>query len=361
MSLDAYRRAIRPLLCRIDPETAHALARPVLGSATLSRALAGAPLADPRLRVTLAGMPLTAPIGLAPGFDKHGEMLGGLGELGFGYLVLGTVMPDPRDGNPRPRIVRRPAERAMVNAMGLPSHGVEAIARRLERRRSRVPLIASIGGLDEEGYLRVLTRIQPLVAAVVVNLRCNNNRDEHPDFLEPDTFERLYRRLVDAARVPLHLKVTEWNDEAERTARLEIAARAQRLGVASLVTSSVLRADEPGLSVGRGNLTGAPLVERTIAGVRELRDATGGRLPIRARGGISNGRDAFRALAAGATTVELFTAFLYRGWEIPNLIARELLLLMDREGIGHVAEITAWGGSAPSPVDPETAAAALVG
>ncbi len=326
---DHLYRTLRPALFRLDPETAHRLALPVLASARASRLLGGGPFTDARLATRLGDLSLTNPVGLAPGFDKHAQMVAGLSQLGFGYLTLGTVLPDRRLGNPRPRIVRRPRQRAMVNSMGLPSHGLEPFARRLERLRAaatfRVPIIASIGALDEDGYLRVLCRVQPLVDAVEINLRCNNNVDDTGDFLRPDTFERLLRRVMAERRVPVHVKVTEWNDEAEHRDRIEIVKRSLALGATAFSTSSVLREDEPGLSMGRGNLTGAPLLERTIATVRELRQIVGDRAAIRARGGISTAADARRALDAGATTVELFTAFMYEGWKVARRINEGLL------------------------------------
>jgi dihydroorotate dehydrogenase len=326
---DLYRDIVRPALFRLDPETAHRLAKPILGSNRASRWLGSGPVADPRLATALGDLRLANPVGLAPGFDKNAEMVDGLSRLGFGYLTLGTVLPDRRRGNPRPRIVRRPAQRAMVNSMGLPSHGLEAFARQLERRAtgsgSRVPIIASIGALDEDGYLRVLCRVQPLVDAVEINLRCNNNVDDRGDFLQPDVFERLLRRVMAERRVPVHLKVTEWNDEAEHRDRIEIVERSLALGVEGFSTSSVLREDDAGLSMHRGNLTGAPLLERTIAAVRELREIVSDRAAIRARGGIFSGTDALRALQAGATTVELFTAFIYNGWNVARRINQQLL------------------------------------
>jgi dihydroorotate dehydrogenase (fumarate)/dihydroorotate dehydrogenase len=326
---DLYRSIVRPALFRLDPETAHRLARPVLGSSRASRLLGGGRLADPRLATRLGPLTLDSPVGLAPGFDKHAQMVGGLSQLGFGYLTLGTVLPNRRRGNPRPRIVRRVRERAMVNSMGLPSHGLERFARRLEQLRAsgspRVPIIASIGALDEDGYIRVLCRVQPLVDAVEINLRCNNNVDETGDFLNPDVFERLLRRVMNERRVPVHVKVTEWNDEAEHRDRLEIVERSLALGVEAFATSSVYRADDPRLAMGRGNLTGAPLLERTLATVAELRQFVGDRAAIRARGGISSAADARRALDAGATTVELFTAFIYEGWHAARRINEGLL------------------------------------
>jgi dihydroorotate dehydrogenase len=337
--VDAYPRLIRPLLFRLEPERAHELARPLLANAMLCRRLAGGPVADPRLATHLASIEMSNPVGLAPGFDKDARMGAGLAQLGFGLLTLGTVMPRPRSGNPRPRIVRRPTEGAMVNAMGLPGHGLEPFARHLARLRAPVPVVASIGAADDDGYERCFRRLAPLAAGIEINLRCNNNRDDRGDYLMPDNFERLIRRLLPFRRGPVFVKVNDWQTEAEHRDRLEVVARGLALGIDGFCTLSVLRADEPGLSVGRGNLTGRPLLPRTLEAIRDIRDVTRGRAAIRARGGITTGADAFAALAAGASTVELFTAFIYRGWTVAPDVNAELLDVMTSKGVRDVAEL----------------------
>ena len=345
-SVAGYFRLVRPLLFRLDPELAHELARPILASAPLCRRLGGGPVTDPRLSVQLGPLILPNPIGLAPGFDKNARMAAGLAELGFGHLTLGTVMPTARAGNPRPRIVRRPGEGAMVNAMGLPSEGLELFARRLKRLRAPVPVIASIGAADDEGYERAFRQLQPLVAAIEVNLRCNNDRDDSGNYLKPDSFERMMRRLMPYRRVPVFVKINDWQNEGEHRDRLEVVARGLALGVDGFCTLSVLRVEESGLSVGRGNLTGRPLLPRTLQAIRDIREVTRGRAAIRARGGITTGADAFAAIAAGAATVELFTAFVYRGWAVARQINDELLDEMAANGVRDLHELVGRGTAA---------------
>ena len=120
--MNGYKRFNRPLLFQLPPDRAHALASSTLRWERPWRALEPPP-ADPRLRTNLAGIPLENPVGLAAGFDKNGDMVAALTHLGFGYIVVGSIMPMPRWGNPFPRNVRYPKHESMADAAGLPSKG----------------------------------------------------------------------------------------------------------------------------------------------------------------------------------------------------------------------------------------------
>src|SRR5712691_8576545 len=133
----------RPLLFSLPPETAHRLARAALGMPLPWRRL-GHAVDDPRLTVMLGGIALRNPIALAAGFDKTCDHLDALGELGFGYVVGGTITLQPRPGKPKPRIVRYPHRLAMANAMGLPNPGAAAVARRLASSTPVAPRLVSI-------------------------------------------------------------------------------------------------------------------------------------------------------------------------------------------------------------------------
>ncbi|MBI4494982.1 MAG: dihydroorotate dehydrogenase 2 [Chloroflexi bacterium] len=346
--MDLYKSLVRPLLFRIDPETAHHLAKPMLRSAALCRLLAGGPVRDPRLAVRVSGLVFPNPVGLAPGFDKHAELTTGMSRLGFGYLVPGTIMSEPRAGNPRPRIVRLPEREAMMNCMGLPSKGPAYCAAQLSRRRSLVPIIASFGAMDFEGYLRCFETVQPVANALELNLRCNNNLDDAGDFLRLDNFDRLMAALAKRKSRPLFVKINNYDTEAERQERLEVVERAMFYGADGFSTLSVWKDPQPRLSVGRGTVTGRPLFARTLQAIRDLREVTKGKAAIRARGGIFSGADAFQAIAAGATTVELLTALVYEGWGVARRINAELLALLDQEGIPSLEALRGSAAGAPT-------------
>lgn len=344
--MNLYGSMVRPLMFRMSPEAAHDLARPVLQSATLCRLLAGRATADPRLEVRIGDFTVGNPVGLAPGFDKYGELTGGMSRLGFGYLVPGTIMTDPEDDAARPRLLRLPDERALINCMSLPSKGVDHSADRIGRHGSAVPLIVSIGARDTDGFLRGHALLEPLAAAIELNVQCHN--EDASTFEDPARFDELVAAVVSQKTKPLFLKVNAYHGEAEREARLDMVARAAALGVDgfSAVGTFVTRRDER-LSLRSGVVTGAPLRDFTLRAIRDIRQVTGGRSIIRARGGISSGADAFRAIAAGASTVDVFTGFVYEGWKIAHRINAELLALMEREGVPTVSALRGRNATPP--------------
>src|ERR1700738_4064153 len=124
-SFSAYESLLRPLLFRLSPDAAHELARAALRWPALWQVLGAAGrVVDRRLETDLAGLKLANPIGLAPGFDKNAELVSGLRQLGFGYLVVGSITPEPRTGNPFPRLVRYPETGSLANSMGMPNRGL---------------------------------------------------------------------------------------------------------------------------------------------------------------------------------------------------------------------------------------------
>jgi dihydroorotate dehydrogenase len=330
--MDAYARLLRPALFCLQPQAAHRVTRPALRSASVCRRLAGEVEDEPRLRVGVGELHLPGPLGLAPGFDKYGELTAGLSRLGFDYLVPGTIMADAEPDLRGRGIVRLPKERALVNCLALPSKGVEHSARELERNGSAVPLVISVGARDLNGFRRAHARLEPFAAAIELNLQCHNEGVGPFDRL--DAAEELLAAILEQRHKPLFLRINAARTSEERDARLQLADRAFELGVDgfSAVGTREVREDAR-LVRGRGTLTGEPLRDWTLEAIRDLRDVTGGQAIIRARGGISTGEDAYRALAAGATCVEVFTAFVYRGWGVARAIKRELLQAMDRESV----------------------------
>src|SRR4029453_8930539 len=159
-----YGSVARPLLFSIPPEAAHRLAQGLLSLPLPWERLGGADR-DPLLRLSLAGIPLPNPVGLAAGFDKTGRHVDALGRLGFGYVVCGTFTRHPRGGNAKPRIVRYPRRASMVNAMGLPNPGAEAASRALGRTAPRGPRVASIADQDLPDVLETPAVLEPFGAA----------------------------------------------------------------------------------------------------------------------------------------------------------------------------------------------------
>jgi dihydroorotate dehydrogenase len=322
--MSLYRSA-RPLLFLVPPEAAHRIFGLLLRLPLPWAQLAGA--SDlPSIPTELAGLRLANPVGLAAGFDKDARGVRGLSAVGFGYLVVGTVTRAPRAGNPKPRVVRLPDQRSLVNAMGLPNHGAQAVADRLRALRRRTPILASIADEAADDVVANHRALEPWVDGFELNASCPNVRWGR-DADDESHLRALVTTLV-ARRArpeaPLFVKLPPFVTASEREAVLALAAVAQEAGADGLTCSNTRPVPEPRISVGRGGLSGSALAEHTPAIVSDVRRATGGAMPVNACGGISGPAVARACLEAGATTVQLYTGLVYEGPRVVRAIIRGL-------------------------------------
>jgi len=306
-----YRAVVQPLFFALPPEGAHRLANRLLGLPLPWERIGGAEV-DPRLELSLAGIHLANPIGLAAGFDKSCAHLGALGRLGFGYVVGGTITRWPRAGNPKPRIVRHRSRDSMVNAMGLPNPGAEAAARALARAPGVGARFASIADEALEDALATHARLEPHVDAIELNASCPNvswgrDRDNEAHLAV------LLRELGARRAKPLFVKLPPFHADVERQVVLALARIAVEGGADGLVCSNTRPVADAGLAVGTGGLSGRALFGDTVRIVAEVRAATDAACPITACGGVFTADDALACLRAGATTVEVYSGLVYRG------------------------------------------------
>ncbi len=309
--IDWYRSVARPLLFSIPPEAAHRLAQGLLGLPLPWERL-GAADRDPALRLSLAGISLANPVGLAAGFDKTGRHVDALGRMGFGYVVCGTFTRGPRRGNAKPRIVRYPERGSMVNAMGLPNPGAQAASRALGRTAPGCPRVASVADQDLPDVLEAHAVLEPFVDAIELNASCPNvawgrDRDNEAHLAN------LLRELAGRRARPLFVKLPPFRNRVEREAVLALAAIAREQGADALTISNTLPVHDARVSIGRGGLSGRALRDVTLACVRAVRGAMGPEMPVNASGGIFTAADALAAIEAGATTVQVYTGLIFRG------------------------------------------------
>lgn len=371
-----YRRVARPLLFRLDPEQAHETAMGALAAAApfLARAPSPYRVRDPRLAQVVAGVDFPGPVGLAAGFDKNARAVGAWPALGFGFAEIGTVTALAQPGNPRPRIVRLPADRALVNRMGFNNDGAEAVARRLEgaRRRGllgRIPLGVNIGkskvtDLDDApaDYARSFALLSPYADYLVVNVSSPNTPGLR-ELQDRDRLEVILRRLVDAdlrrsardggERLPMFVKLAPDLGDAAVDDVVDLAGE---IGIAGIVVSNTTIGREglsspPELTAEQGGLSGAPLRARSTALVRRAYLRGGGHLAVIGVGGVFGADDAWEKIAAGASLVQVYTGFVYTGPALLRGIATGLAERMRREGASRLAEVvgSAAGGPGTSP------------
>ncbi len=327
-------------LRRLDPETAHRLAILALRIAPLP----APPADDPVLATAFAGLALTNPVGLAAGLDKNGEALSGLSRLGFGFIECGSVTPLAQPGNARPRLFRLSEDRAIINRMGFNNAGLEAFAARLARRPADAVIGANLGAnKDTEDraadYVAGLTRLRGLADYVTVNVSSPNTpglRNLQGRAALDDLLGRLAEvRGGDAT--PVFLKIAPDLTGAEIglivEAALDHGIDALIVANTTLDRPEALRSPQRGEA---GGLSGAPLKDRASAALRAAAEASAGRLPLIAVGGIDSGAEAYARIRAGASAVQIYSALVYEGPGLIGRIKRDLAARLRADGFSTV-------------------------
>ena len=339
---------VRPLLFRLPPETAQKLAELALKPGGRMLGLRRRAFGK-GLRSELCGLTLQNPVGLAAGFDKDCALVRPLAALGFGYLTVGTVTEQPRPGNPRPRLLRYAKQELLVNAMGFPSKGLYHAARRLERARRRslcAPVVVSVSGTTADEIVRCHRRLEPLADGVELNVSSPNTAGLRA-FHEVAALTDLLARVNDGRRKPLFVKLPPYQspgaEEAghrdDRDTVLSMVRACLEAGVDALTVANSKPVTDGRLAVGAGGLSGRPVFGDTLRMVAEVRAEIGTKAAINACGGIFTGEDAWQALKAGATTVQLYTGLVYRGPGVVKRISRELLASMARDHVDSLSGV----------------------
>jgi dihydroorotate dehydrogenase subfamily 2 len=321
--MNVYRSLLRPVLFQLSAERAHELAVLALRQPAPWR-LIGATPSDPRLETKVGGLRLANPVGLAAGFDKNLRFLDALGLLGFGYVVGGSVTAQPRAGNPRPRVGRYSDRQSLVNAMGLPNRGAAAARRSLEKLLRTAPYVISVWGERADEVVAAFEAVAPLADGIELNVSCPNVRSGK-DLDAEALLRATLPRLRGAFRRPLFVKIPPYTMGAEREAVLRLVSIAQGEGVDGVTASNTHPIESPEMSIGTGGLSGKAVFPDTLRIVRDIYAVTKGRLPINACGGIFAAADAIRCIRAGASTVQLYTGFVYQGPRIVRDITLGLL------------------------------------
>ena len=316
------------MLFRLPPETAQRAADTALRAWPLWQAASKLERALPPSPVNIAGFEALNPVGLAAGYDKDCALTPALSALGFGYLTVGTVTRDARPGNPGRRLLRDTARGALVNALGFPGKGLDASARRLERDRGRAgktPIVVSVSGTTVEDIAACHARLEPLADAVEINISSPNTAGLRA-FHDKVALCELLSEIAPRRAKPLFVKMPPFppsDADSERHALgLSLAEICVSRGADALTVSNTQPVADARLGVGAGGLSGKPIFAQTLRMVAETREIIQNAAAINACGGIFTSEDADRALDAGADTVQLLTAFIYRGPRVARDIAR---------------------------------------
>ena len=336
-STPVYDLFFRLVLRRLDPERAHRAAFGWIRLAArvpVARTLLAAWLAprDPRLRTTAFGLRMHGPFGLAAGFDKNASRIDGLAMLGFDHVEIGTVTGRPQPGNPPARLFRLVADRALINRMGFNNDGSAAVAARLAARTPvfRTTVGVNIGRTkavpDEEAvadYVASTERLAVHADYLVVNVSSPNTPGlrslQAVDQLRPllTAVRAAADRTVTGRRVPLLVKIAPDLADEDVDAVADLAVELGLDGV--IATNTTIARDGLGLrsaaalTAETGGLSGAPLADRSLQVLRRLYARVGDRVTLVGVGGVDSADDVWERILAGATLVQGYSAFVYRG------------------------------------------------
>ncbi|MDA1324845.1 MAG: quinone-dependent dihydroorotate dehydrogenase [Proteobacteria bacterium] len=306
---------------------------------------------DDVLKSRLWGMDFANPIGMAAGFDKNAEAANGLLGLGFGFVEVGTVTPDPQMGNPQPNLFRLEEDQAIINRLGFPSEGLAVFARNLARQKSRgAGIIGANLGINTgtkdpvADIVKLTATLGPIADYLVVNVSCPNT----PGLVQWQTADRL-AEIVGAARdtlaslaghrPPLLVKIAPDLSDDDLAAVADVALS---VGVDGLIAANTTIA-RPALlrsasAPEAGGLSGPALFEPATRVLSELYRLTGGALPIIGCGGVASGADAYAKIRAGASLVQLYTALIYGGPGLVREIKQSLAATLRADGFLSVAD-----------------------
>ncbi|MFF7396454.1 quinone-dependent dihydroorotate dehydrogenase [Achromobacter sp. NPDC008082] len=322
----------RPALFAMDAETAHEVTLSGLQRAYECGATRKLMHAQPKAPCTLMGMQLANPIGLAAGLDKNGAYIDALGNLGFGFIEVGTVTPRAQPGNPKPRMFRLPRANALINRLGFNNQGLDAFLANVQRSQWRKQ--GGILGLNigknadtpieraADDYLIGLEGVYPHADYVTVNISSPNTKNLRA-LQSGDELSSLLAQLADKRRaledqhqrrVPMAVKIAPDLTQDQIDA---IADTLPRHGIDGVIATNTTlsrdavtgqaHADEA------GGLSGAPVHELSLKVIRRLKEQLGDSLAIIGVGGVMSGQQAREKMAAGADAVQLYTGLIYRG------------------------------------------------
>jgi dihydroorotate dehydrogenase len=309
---------------------------------------------DPMLSTKVCGMSFQHPIGLAAGFEKQGDAIANVLDLGFGFVEIGTVVPLPQAGNPKPRMFRIPQESAVINRLGFNSDGMEKILERVEaffethKNKLHAPVGINIGKNKDspegaEDYVRGMKAFAPYADYITINISSPNTPGLR-DLQRRAPLEDLLQQALEARsqchrQPPVFVKIAPDQTEAQMQdiADVTLASGIDGIIISNTTMSRPLKipADMAGQA---GGLSGKPLLAMSTKILGDMYKLTQGKIPLIGVGGVSSGADAYSKIRAGASLVQIYTSLIYEGPFVISRIANELSALLKRDGFSSLED-----------------------
>ena len=339
-----YKHLLKPILFRFNPETAHNIlfyGLSVLRHVPFARSIIRSiyKKESPSLEKEVFGLKFPNPVGLAGGLDKNGEFYNDMANFGFGFVEIGSLTPQPQDGNAKPRCFRVPQDKAIINRFGINNKGVKNAVEHLKKERPNVIVAANISknstSINEDAakdYESAFALLYDFVDMFVVNVSCPNvvglTSLQDISFLSEIVDRLLNLRMYYDNYRPILLKVSP---DLSKEQLDDIVDYCLRSGIDGIVAGNTTRSRD-GLTIskeeiekiGNGGMSGAPVHKKNLELVRYIHSKTEGKLPIIGVGGIMSEENAKAMIDAGASLVEIYSGFIYEGPALIKRIIRHL-------------------------------------
>ena len=343
---------LRPFLFNLDPEAAHDLAIKSLKFNPLPRKMFEVE-DEQMLNIQLLGQNFPNPIGLAAGFDKSAEVYNSIIRLGFGFVEVGTVTPLKQFGNPKPRVFRLENDSALINRLGFNNDGMEIIKSRINSEGKKGILGINIGPnkdtkSQKNDFCLGLKYFFDIADYITVNISSPNTEGLR-NFHDQEKLEELLVALNkvkkdNKSNIPLLLKVSPDIDESSIS---EIVDAVIKNNISAIVLTNTTNGNRNNLKDKnkneQGGLSGEPLQKMSTNMIKKFYKLLNGKIPIIGVGGVNSGKSAYEKIIAGASLLQLYTGFVYRGPSTAKDIKKELIQILKSEGIKNIKDIIGKG------------------
>ncbi|CAG9787788.1 unnamed protein product [Diatraea saccharalis] len=353
-----YDKVLRPVSQFINPEWAHLIGVSALKYGVIPPER----YRDPKiLETTFLGHYLSNPIGIAAGFDKHGDAIKGLRNIGFSIIEIGSVTPEAQPGNPKPRVFRLPEDKAVINRYGFNSEGHDEVYKKLQNIDKTI-LNKGLLGINlgknklsqnaNEDYVRGVKKFGNIADYFVINisspntpgLRSLQNKDELKSLLTE--LNKIRNTMSLDYNKPLLLKLApdlsfdEMKDIVSIIMKNESKVDGLIISNTTVDRSFLVNKE---FSTEAGGLSGKPLYNKSTDMIKQMYKLTKGKIPIIGVGGVFSGQDAYEKILAGASVIQIYTALIYHGPPIVTKIKTELAELLEKNGYSNVNEAVGKG------------------
>ena len=343
---------LRPFLFNLDPEVAHDLAIKSLKYNPLPSKLFEVE-DEQMLNIQLLGQNFPNPIGLAAGFDKSAEVYNSIIKLGFGFVEVGTVTPLKQFGNPKPRVFRLENDGALINRLGFNNDGMELIKNRINAEGKKGILGINIGpNKDTENqtndFCLGLKNFSDIADYITVNISSPNTKGLR-DFHDQEKLKELLAALNkikkdNKTNIPLVLKVSPDIDENDIPEIIDVV---MKNNISAIILTNTTAGNRENLKDNakneQGGLSGEPLQKLSTNMIKKFYKLLNGKIPIIGVGGVNSGKSAYEKIVAGASLLQLYTGFVYRGPSTAKDIKKELIQILKSDGVKNLKDVVGKG------------------